>query len=90
MTLASQGAMNTSQIAKSVGLERMAVARIRRDPVKASSNFSLGACNVLRVRAGQQGHDTHALQAYLGHKDVQHTVRYTQLSPTRFKDFWRG
>jgi type 1 fimbriae regulatory protein FimB/type 1 fimbriae regulatory protein FimE len=37
-----------------------------------------------------RGHDTRALQAYLGHKNVQHTVRYTELSPTRFKDFWRG
>jgi type 1 fimbriae regulatory protein FimB/type 1 fimbriae regulatory protein FimE len=37
-----------------------------------------------------RGHDTRALQAYLGHKNIQHTVRYTELSPTRFKDFWRG
>jgi len=36
-----------------------------------------------------RGHDTRALQAYLGHKNIQHTVRYTELSPTRFKDFWR-
>ena len=43
----------------------------------------------LRLRAGQQGHDTRALQAYLGHKNIQHTVRYTELSPTRFKDFWK-
>jgi integrase len=35
------------------------------------------------------GHDTRALQAYLGHKNIQHTVRYTELSSTRFKDFWR-
>ena len=35
------------------------------------------------------GHDTRALQAYLGHKNIQHTVRYTELSPHRFKDFWR-
>ena len=34
-----------------------------------------------------KGHDTRALQAYLGHKNIQHTVRYTELSPTRFKDF---
>jgi integrase len=33
--------------------------------------------------------DTRALQAYLGHKNIQHTVRYTELSPGRFKDFWR-
>jgi integrase len=36
-----------------------------------------------------QGHDTRSLQAYLGHKNIQHTVRYTELSPDRFKDFWR-
>jgi integrase len=36
-----------------------------------------------------KGHDTRALQAYLGHKNIQHTVRYTGLSPDRFKDFWR-
>ena len=37
-----------------------------------------------------KGHDTRALQAYLGHRNIQHTVRYTELSPTRFKDFWRS
>ena len=37
-----------------------------------------------------KGHDTRALQAYLGHKNIQHTVRYTELSPDRFKNFWRG
>ena len=26
---------------------------------------------------------------YLGHKNIQHTVRYTELTPMRFKDFWR-
>ena len=33
-----------------------------------------------------KGHDTRALQAYLGHRNIQHTVRYTELSPDRF---WR-
>jgi site-specific recombinase XerD len=36
-----------------------------------------------------KGHDTRALQAYLGAKNIQHTVRYNELSPERFKDFWR-
>lgn len=36
-----------------------------------------------------RGHDTRALQAYLGHVNIQHTVRYTELSATRFKSFWR-
>jgi integrase len=36
-----------------------------------------------------KGHDTRALQAYLGHRNIQHTVRYTELATDRFKDFWR-
>src|SRR5262245_19417388 len=36
-----------------------------------------------------KGHDTRALQAYLGHRNIQHTVKYTELSPNRFKNFWR-
>jgi integrase len=36
-----------------------------------------------------RGVDTRSLQAYLGHKNIQHTVRYTELSRQRFKDFWR-
>ena len=35
------------------------------------------------------GHDTRALQAWRGHKNIQHTVRYTELAPDRFKNFWR-
>jgi putative DNA-invertase from lambdoid prophage Rac len=35
LTLVDQATMNTSQIAKSVGLERMAVARIRQNPANA-------------------------------------------------------
>ena len=31
---------------------------------------------------------TCAIQHYLGHKNIQHTVRYTQLSAASFRDFW--
>ena len=34
------------------------------------------------------GQDTRALQHYLGHKNIQHTVRYTELAADRFKSFW--
>jgi Phage integrase family len=40
-------------------------------------------------KLANDGHDTRALQHYLGHKNIQHTVRYTELSPDRFRDFWR-
>jgi len=29
------------------------------------------------------------VHAWLGHKNIQHTVRYTELAPDRFKNFWR-
>ena len=31
------------------------------------------------------GHDTRAIQLYKGHKNIQNTVSYTQLSTHRFK-----
>jgi len=40
-------------------------------------------------KLANEGHDTRSIQQYLGHRNIQHTVRYTELSPTRFKDFWR-
>jgi len=35
------------------------------------------------------GQDTRAIQAYLGHTSIEHTVRYTALAPDRFKNFWQ-
>jgi integrase len=39
-------------------------------------------------KLANDGQDTRAVQHYLGHKNIQHTVRYTELSPERFKSFW--
>ena len=39
-------------------------------------------------KLANDGKDTRALQHYLGHKNITHTVRYTELSPERFKNFW--
>jgi integrase len=36
-----------------------------------------------------KGIDTRTLQAYLGHRSIQSTVRYTELAPGRFKNLWR-
>jgi integrase len=55
-------------------------------PFKAHPHMLRHACG---FALANMGHDTRSLQAYLGHKNVQHTVRYTELSPARFKDFWR-
>jgi site-specific recombinase XerD len=35
-----------------------------------------------------KGHDTRAIQDYLGHKNIHHTVRYTKVTPQRFENFW--
>ena len=43
------------------------------------------SCGFKRANDGQ---DTRAIQHYLGHKNIQHTVRYTELAPGRFKGFW--
>jgi integrase len=56
-------------------------------PFKVHPHMLRHACG---FALANKGHDTRALQAYLGHKNIQHTVRYTELSPTRFKDFWRS
>ena len=65
---------------------------IQRLGKAAKMPFSLHP-HMLRHACGYKlandGHDTRALQHYLGHKNIQHTVRYTELSPDRFRDFWR-
>ncbi len=52
-----------------------------------------GPSCMLRHSAGYKlagdGHDTRSIQDYLGHRDIRHTVRYTELSPKPFRDFWR-
>jgi integrase len=66
---------------------------VERAGVEAGLGFKAHP-HMLRHACGyalaNKGHDTRALQAYLGHRNIQHTVRYTELSPMRFKDFWRN
>jgi integrase len=60
--------------------------------VKAGFSFQVHP-HMLRHACGyklaNQGVDTRSLQHYLGHKNIQHTVRYTELAPDRFKGFWK-
>ena len=37
-----------------------------------------------------RGVDTRTIQSYLGHKNIQHTVRYTDLASARFQGLWDG
>jgi type 1 fimbriae regulatory protein FimB/type 1 fimbriae regulatory protein FimE len=38
-------------------------------------------------KLAHDGHDTRAIQEWLGHRNIQHTTRYTELTTKRFKDF---
>ena len=41
-------------------------------------------------KLANDGVDTRALQEWLGHSNIQHTTRYTELTSKRFKNFWEG
>ena len=64
---------------------------VKRAGKKAGLPFQVHA-HMIRHATGYKlanaGKDTRSIQGYLGHKDIRHTVRYTELSPTRFKNFW--
>jgi type 1 fimbriae regulatory protein FimB/type 1 fimbriae regulatory protein FimE len=54
--------------------------------IKAHAHMLRHACG---YKLANDGHDTRALQAYLGHRNIQNTTRYTALAQDRFKGFWR-
>jgi type 1 fimbriae regulatory protein FimB/type 1 fimbriae regulatory protein FimE len=64
---------------------------------RAAEEAGLGDLNIhphmLRHACGfhlaNAGHDTRAIQAYLGHRCIQHTVRYTELRSDRFRGWWK-
>lgn len=59
---------------------------------KADLDFPIH-CHMLRhscgYRLAKAGHDTRSIQAYLGHANIEHTVRYTALSDAPFRSFDR-
>jgi type 1 fimbriae regulatory protein FimB/type 1 fimbriae regulatory protein FimE len=65
---------------------------IERAGIEAKIGFKVHP-HMLRHAAGfvlaNKGTDTRTLQAYLGHRSIQSTVRYTELAPGRFKNLWR-
>jgi type 1 fimbriae regulatory protein FimE len=40
-------------------------------------------------KLANDGHDTRSIQHYLGHRNITHTTRYTELASDRFNSFWR-
>lgn len=53
-------------------------------PMKISTHMLRHGCGFYFANKGE---DTRAIQGYLGHKNIQHTVRYTALSKDRFRSF---
>jgi type 1 fimbriae regulatory protein FimB/type 1 fimbriae regulatory protein FimE len=73
----------------------LTASNVRKIVSRAGDKAELGMPihpHMLRHSTGfklaNDGHDTRAIQLYLGHKNIQHTVRYTELAVGRFKDFW--
>ena len=74
----------------------LTTSTVRKLVARAGKAAGLGFSvhpHMLRHAAGfklaNDGHDTRAIQHYLGHRNIQHTVRYTEMAPDRFKGFWQ-
>jgi integrase len=65
---------------------------VKRAGKKADLPFQVHS-HMLRHSTGYKlandGADTRSIQSYLGHRDIRHTVRYTELSAKPFRDFFR-
>jgi site-specific recombinase XerD len=65
-----------------VSLEEQLEAVVVADlGIKAHAHMLRHACG---YKLANDGHDTRAIQAYLGHRNIQNTTRYTALAPQRF------
>jgi type 1 fimbriae regulatory protein FimB len=55
-------------------------------PLRAHPHMLRHACG---FALADQGADTRLIQDYLGHRNIQHTVRYTASNPMRFQRLWQ-
>ena len=69
------------------GLRASEVCGLRWDQIELNSGRLLR--HSTGYKPANDGHDTRALQHYMGHKNIMHTVRYTEMAPDRFKNFWK-
>ena len=74
----------------------MTAAAVRKIIARAGRKADIGFPvhpHMLRHACGfylaNEGHDTRSIQHYMGHKNIQHTVRYTELAADRFNGFWK-
>jgi type 1 fimbriae regulatory protein FimE len=76
------GPMTASNVRKLVARTALAA----KLPFSVHPHMLRHACG---FKLANEGHDTRSLQHYLGHKNIAHTVRYTEMAPDRFKSFWK-
>jgi type 1 fimbriae regulatory protein FimB/type 1 fimbriae regulatory protein FimE len=81
-TTERRGPLTTSAVRKIVAMAGEAAGL----PFRVHPHMLRHGCG---FKLANEGHDTRAIQQYLGHKNITHTVRYTELAPGRFKDFWK-
>lgn len=74
----------------------LTTSAVRKIIVRAGEGAGLGFPvhpHMLRHACGYKlandGHDTRAIQLYMGHSNIQHTCRYTELAAGRFNRFWK-
>jgi hypothetical protein len=103
LSLAYERVLDKTGLRKEIEAERQRETMVQRlkeqDERKAANAKQIADAKRsarINVRSGKPFaatpktiNDTRALQAWLGHRNIQHTVRYTELSPNRFRDFWR-
>ncbi len=76
-----KGPLTTSTLRKIVAR----AGKLAELPFPVHPHMLRHACG---YKLANDGHDTRAIQQYLGHKNITHTVRYTELSSDRFNGFW--
>jgi type 1 fimbriae regulatory protein FimB/type 1 fimbriae regulatory protein FimE len=75
------GPMTSSNVRKLIAR----TGELARIPFPVHPHMLRHACG---FKLANDGQDTRAIQLYLGHKNIQHTTKYTELSPARFQNFW--
>jgi type 1 fimbriae regulatory protein FimE len=71
-----------------VGFRRMVtrLGKVAKMPFSVHPHMLRHACG---FKLANEGVDTRALQHFLGHRNIMHTVRYTELRSDRFDGFWK-
>lgn len=77
-----KGPLTTSTVRKMI----TRAGKLAELPFPVHPHMLRHACG---YKLANDGHDTRAIQHYLGHRNITHTCRYTELAADRFKSFWR-